>query len=53
VIIAAGKFHLKQIVRIILESGGTSYGVISPQTPTGSLIVTTLFPAIEAGIVSP
>ena len=26
---------------------------MSPQTPTGSLIVMTLFPAIEAGIVSP
>lgn len=26
---------------------------MSPQTPTGSLIVITLFPAIEAGIVSP
>jgi hypothetical protein len=27
--------------------------VIKPQTPTGSLIVITLFPATEAGIVSP
>lgn len=37
VIMAAGKFH----------------GVIRPQTPTGSFNVTTLLPAIDAGIVSP
>lgn len=30
-----------------------TYGVIKPQTPTGSLIVITLFPGIDAGIVSP
>src|SRR5271170_500393 len=37
VIIAAGKFH----------------GVIRPHTPIGCLIVTILFPGIEAPIVSP
>jgi len=37
VIIAAGKFQ----------------GVISPQTPIGSLIVTIRLPGIVAGIVSP
>jgi hypothetical protein len=38
---------------IILFSRVSSYGVIKPQTPTGSRIVITLFPAIDAGIVSP
>lgn len=30
-----------------------TYGVINPQTPTGSLIVYTLFPGMLATIVSP
>jgi len=56
VIIAAGKFHLHHIVSIpvLFEIvGGMTYGVINPQTPTGSLIVNTLFPGMLAPMVSP
>jgi hypothetical protein len=54
VIIAAGKFHLNPSELLLnLPIELNPYGVINPQTPTGSLIVTTLLPATDAGIASP